>query len=72
MCIVTNCRHSYCNICVINLIQKSKTLKCSLCRSAITKLDFHDQDNMFEIMRILSTKQHFADDYYESDEDLDL
>jgi hypothetical protein len=54
MGIVTNCRHSYCCGCLSSLIKKSKTIKCSLCRGEITNFDFRDQDNMFEIMKILS------------------
>jgi len=58
MGIVTNCRHAYCAACLSTLVQKSKTIKCALCRCEITNLDFHDQDNMFEIMKILSQKHH--------------
>ena len=54
--IVTNCCHTYCSDCITSIIKKSKYIKCSLCRCEITKLDFHDEDNMFEIMKILSLK----------------
>jgi hypothetical protein len=54
--IVTNCCHTYCSDCITTLIKKSKCIKCSLCRSEIIKLDFHDKDDMFEIMKILSLK----------------
>uniref|UniRef100_A0A6C0B9Z0 RING-type domain-containing protein n=1 Tax=viral metagenome TaxID=1070528 RepID=A0A6C0B9Z0_9ZZZZ len=57
MGIVTDCKHTYCNVCITHLVKKSRHIRCSLCRSEIQNFDFHDQDNMFEIMKALSAKQ---------------
>jgi len=58
MGVVTNCNHSYCRVCVTDLIDTSQNNKinCSLCRSKITNLDFQNEDYMFEIMETLSKK----------------
>jgi hypothetical protein len=57
MGVTTNCNHSYCRVCVSELVNNSKKMNCSLCRAKITNLDFQNEDYMFEIMETLSKKK---------------
>ena len=63
MGVVTDCGHSYCRVCISNLITNSKQINCSLCRNNITNLDFQNEDYMFEIMETLSKKKEYILEY---------
>lgn len=61
----------FCGDCIRTQIVSAKLIRCSLCRQNITSLDFHEKDNMYEVMRTLAFKKNrqgfhyvmYGDDY---------
>ena len=65
--VTTSCKHVFCGDCVRTQIANAKLIRCSLCRQNITNLDFHEKDNMYDVMKTLAFKKNrpfmFGDDY---------
>uniref|UniRef100_A0A6C0JK19 RING-type domain-containing protein n=1 Tax=viral metagenome TaxID=1070528 RepID=A0A6C0JK19_9ZZZZ len=65
--VTTNCNHVFCGDCIHTQVASAKLIRCSLCRQNITNLDFHEKDNMHEVMRTLAFKKvrlfMLSDDY---------
>jgi hypothetical protein len=53
----TNCSHTYCGICIeemIKKIDKRQPLKCAMCRTVTTTYDFQSEDVMIEVMNAMA------------------
>lgn len=65
--VTTSCNHVFCGVCIRTQIASAKQIRCSLCRQNITSLDFHEKENMHEVMRTLAFKKirpfMYGDDY---------
>jgi len=59
--VTTSCNHLFCGSCINTQIESAKLIRCSLCRQDITHLDFHEKDNMHQVMKTLAFKKicHF-------------
>jgi len=62
--VTTSCNHLFCGDCIRSQIVSAKLIRCSLCRQNITSLDFHEKDNMYEVMRTLAFKKNHQGFHY--------
>ena len=52
-----NCRHTYCGMCIENMVRKldkRQPFRCAMCRTSITTIDFQSEDVMIDVMNILA------------------